>query len=79
MIEAIVTLALGLVGSVVWAIRQEGLIKQAEHRLTRSEKEIDEMKIHLKVLDEKVFKELTDIKIALAEIRGALAILNQEG
>jgi hypothetical protein len=78
MFESVATLGVGLVGCVVWAIRQEGLIKNAEMRLTRCEKELDDVTQHLRLLDEKIFKELLDIKISLAEIRGAVSSLNHD-
>jgi hypothetical protein len=78
MIEGLIALTLAAVGSIIWAIRQEGLISQVAHRVTRIEKDVDEAKNHIGVLDSRVFKELTEIKIALAKIEGALSLLNND-
>lgn len=52
---------------VVWAIRQEG-------RINALEKQLDILQAKHDALDSEIAKELTAIKIALAEIKGALGV-----
>lgn len=70
MTEAIVTLALTIIGSVVFIIRGEGRTNALQERLVRIEKDHDELRIRVQAIDSELVKELTQIKVTLAKIEG---------
>lgn len=65
MAEAIVVAVLAVVAAIVWFVRLEG-------RLNQVQKETDKLTIKVENIDSALVSELTQIKVALAEIKGAI-------
>lgn len=66
MAEAVVVAILAVVAGIVWFVRLEG-------RLNQVQKETDKLTIKVENIDSALVSELTQIKVALAEIKGAIS------
>lgn len=78
MTEAIVALILAAVGSIVFIIRGEGRTNSLHEKIVRLEKDHDELRVRVQSIDSELVKELTQIKVTLAKIEGALQSLQKE-
>lgn len=57
---------------VVWLVRLEGRIKQAEKDIISTFQEIDHLRVKHEALDSRVLNELMEVKQSLARIEGRL-------
>ncbi len=76
--EATVTLFIAAIGYIVWLVRLEGRINAIDIANNRTQKDVDDLRIRHEALDSGLVKQLTEIKVTLAEIRGTLSGMKEK-
>lgn len=65
-------LILVVIGTVVWAIRQEGKIAHLDDKLNGAQRDVDDLRVRHENLDSKIVQELVHLKESVARIEGYL-------
>lgn len=75
MTEAIVTLILAAIGSIVFIIRGEGRTNSLHERIARLENDHDKLSVRVQNIDSILVQDLTAIKVSLAKMEVTLQSL----
>jgi|GEM_PF-2934854 hypothetical protein len=70
--EATVMIIGMVLTGLIYALKKESNLNLIDQRLTKLEKESDELHIKIDTMDSKFLNEVTQIKISLAEIKATL-------
>jgi|688.fasta_scaffold129853_4 hypothetical protein len=65
-------LVLVVIGTIIWAIRQEGKISHLEDKLHGTQRDVDDVRARHESLDSKIVHELASLKESVARIEGYL-------
>lgn len=77
-LESLLTVIISAVGVVVWLVRLEGKAMESLRRNAETQNEVDDLRLRLESLDERLMRRLSAIERSLARIEGRLSVEPEE-
>lgn len=72
------SLGLAVIGVIIWAIRQEGILRFLERKQDIHDREIHEMKLEVKEIGLKLVEELSKIRVGLGRLEERLVNIKND-
>lgn len=69
---------LASVAVIVWLVRLEGKVMQAERMANEAQKDVDDLRVRHESLDSKIVEQLAEVRESLARLEGALGVTRSE-
>jgi hypothetical protein len=63
-----------LLGYVIWLVRLEGRVNQADRIISDTQRDVEALRIKHENLDSKIIQQLAEVRESLARLEGALGV-----